>query len=70
MYDYIEYILGEDVAHVTAKDEMGHPLVKPAFSLVLGYEFQVRTKQAALINEGNSFAPGLEDTRPDKDIRD
>ena len=54
-HDYADFLLGPRVRDLQAKDSGGNFLSRPAFSLVLSYEYQLRKRMAHLMNDGMSL---------------
>ena len=69
IYNYIDYLFGEQVMGLEAKDPNGRVVSKPSFDLLLSYELQLRKKQAKLINDGQSFANALHDAMKDTETK-
>ena len=68
--EYVEYILGDHVRGLVAKDATGAVISKPSWAQVLHYDYQVRKEQAKLINFGKTFAVALKDAWNDTALRD
>lgn len=57
MHSYAQYLLGEHVWQLLAKDADGNPIASPAWGLVLKYEFAIRKKAYRSMQEtGRTFA--------------
>ena len=67
---FVDYILGDQVYGLKAKDEQGNTVSTPAFSLILHYEHQVRKEMVRLLNEGNSLHTALEEARKDGVVKE
>ncbi|CAE7264418.1 Abcg1 [Symbiodinium natans] len=67
---YADYMLGEHVHGLTAKDSQGHDLSSPSWDLVLAYDYQIRRGMVRLINEGSSFATALDSAMRDTVIKE
>ena len=70
IYDFIYYLLGENVAQLEAKDEKGECVAKPHFHQVLIYERKVRKLMSKNINEGGNFQEALRKAMKDTETRD
>ena len=66
----MDYILGDQVYGLKAKDEQGNTVSSPAFSLILHYEHQVRKEMVRLLNEGNPLHTALEEARKDGVVKE
>ena len=67
---FVDYILGDQVYGLKAKDEQGNTVSTPAFSLILHYEHQVRKEMVRLLNEDNSLHTALEEARKDGVVKE
>ena len=67
---YADYILGEHVHQLTAKDSQGHDMSTPPWELVLAYDYQIRRGMVRLINEGLSIATALDHAMKDAVIKE
>ena len=54
-----DYILGETVRGLKARNDRGEVVATPSFAQILHYEYQVRKEQAKLITKGSSFKDAL-----------
>ena len=59
---YADYLLGEHVMGLEAKDERGEVVSKPTFELILSYEHQIRRNMTKLINNGKDMVAALQDS--------
>lgn len=69
IYDYVDYLFGEQVMGLEAKDPNGKVVSRPSFDLLLSCELQLRKKQAKLINNGLTFATALRDAMKDAETK-
>ena len=67
---FVDYILGEHIMGLQAKDEEGLVVSKPTFKSVLHYEHQVRKEMVRLGNEGIRLHEALERARTDTVIKE
>ena len=67
---FVDFILGEHVLGLEAKDEEGLVVSKPTFKSVLHYEHQVRKEMVRLANEGVRLEEALETARRDTVIKE
>ena len=58
--DYKNYLLGEYVHGLVAKDSEGNTVASPPWSLVLSYEHAVRKHAMKLVNQEQDMASGIE----------
>ena len=56
---YIDYLLGDEVYELVAKDSAGKTVSKPSFPTLLGYEFRVRKKMTEHMNKGDDIKTAL-----------
>ena len=68
--EYADYILGDTVRGLVARNDRGESVASPSFAQVLHYEYQVRKEQAKLIGKGSSFKDALEAASKDYAIRE
>ena len=69
--DYKNYILGEFVYGLVAKDEEGHTIASPPWGLVLSYEHAVRKQAARLVNaEGRNWTVALKEAWKDGTVKE
>lgn len=69
--DYKNYILGEFVYGLVARDEEGHTFASPPWSLVLSYEHAVRKHAARLVNqEGRNWTVALKEAWKDGTVKE
>jgi hypothetical protein len=52
MYDYTDYLLGEEVFLLHAKDEHGKAVTMPAWGLVISYDREIRRSAARQLQRG------------------
>ena len=64
---FVDYILGEHIMGLQAKDEEGLVVSKPTFKSVLHYEHQVRKEMVRLGNEGIRLHEALDRIRGETD---
>ena len=57
--EYCDYLLGEHVRGLEAKDQYDTTVAKPIWTLVLSYEFQIRKEMARLIGNGADLDAAL-----------
>ena len=67
---FVDYILGDQIMGLKAKDDQDNVVSSPAFSLILHYEHQVRKEMVRLFNEGKSLHECLEEARKDGVIKE
>ncbi len=67
---YVDYVLGEQIMGLKAKDDQGNVVSSPAFSLILHYEHQVRKEMVRLFNEGRDLHEALDAARKDGVIKE
>ena len=67
---FVDYIVGDQVHGLKAKDEQGNVVSSPAFSLILHYEHQVGKEMVRVLNEGNPLHTSLEEARKDGVIKE
>ncbi|CAL1149061.1 unnamed protein product [Cladocopium goreaui] len=60
-----DYLLGEHVHGLSAKDEKGEVISRPSFELVLSYEYQIRKFATKAMNEGTPMITALEEGMKD-----
>jgi len=69
--DYKNYILGEFVYGLVARDEEGHTIASPPWSLVLSYEHAVRKQATRLVNqEGRNWTVALKEAWKDGTVKE
>ena len=68
--DYADWLLGDQVRGLEAKDESGATISRPPWALVMKYESEVRKMQAKKINEGASYRTALKEAMADIALRD
>ena len=57
--EYCDYLLGEHVRGLEARDQHDTIVARPVWTLVLSYEFQIRTEMAKHIGNGADFDSAL-----------
>ena len=57
--EYCDYLLGDTVRGLKARNDKGEVVAAPSFQQILHYEYQVRKEQAKLIAKGSSFKDAL-----------
>ena len=62
---YADYLMGEHVMGLKAKDSRGEVVATPTLELVLSYEFQVRKFMTKAMNEGKDMRQALEEAIKD-----
>ena len=68
---YADYLLGERVWKLTAKDSHGAEVSGPNWTMLLTYEFEIRAHAANLMAEdGTPFLKALKEAWNDKDVKD
>ena len=68
---YADYLLGERVWKLTAKDNHGAEVSGPNWSMLLTYEYEIRAHAANLMaEEGTPFLKALREAWNDKDVKD
>jgi len=68
--EYLDYILGERVKGLEAKDQDGVIVARPSWNLVLAYDFQVRKEAARRIMKGDDFATAMRAAWTDLETRE
>ena len=68
--EYCDYLLGEHVRGLEAKDQHDSVVARPIWALVLSYEFQIRKEMAKLILEGADFARALREAWTDPVLKE
>ncbi len=68
--EYSDYLLGEQVRGLEAKDQYDSVVARPIWALVLSYEFQIRKEMAKLILGGADFAAALRQAWKDPELRE
>ena len=69
-HKYADFLLGEHVMGLQAKDSRGEVVATPSLELVLSYEFQVRKLMVKYMNEGTEMVQALEDAMKDPTIKE
>lgn len=67
---YVDYLLGEHVHGLKAKDANGETMSSPSLELVLSYDFQVRKAMTKAMNEGVNMVRALEDAMKDTTVKE
>ena len=67
---YADYLLGEHVMRLAAKNSKGEVVSSPSLSLVLSYEYQVRKLMTRVMNEGKNIAEALEQAMKDTTVKE
>lgn len=67
---FVDFILGEHVMGLQAKDEEGLVVSRPTFKSVLHYEHQVRKEMVRLANDGMRLDEALETARRDTVVKE
>ena len=65
-----DYLLGEHIFGLKAKDEKGEIVATPGFELVLSYEYQLRKAMTKAMNEGTPMVRALEDAMKDPTVKE
>lgn len=65
-----DYLLGEQVMGLRAKDEEGTIISAPSMELVLSYEFQIRKQMVKLMNEGETMREALDQAMKDGVVKE
>jgi hypothetical protein len=68
--DYCDYLMGDTVKGLKAKNDRDEVVATPSFHQVLHYDFHVRKEQARLIAKGHSFKDALLAACSDYTIRE
>ena len=68
--EYCDYLLGEQVRGLEAKDQHDAVVARPIWALILSYEFQIRKEMAKLILEDEDFAAALRRAWRDPELRE
>ncbi|CAK0887969.1 unnamed protein product [Prorocentrum cordatum] len=68
--EYLEYILGDHVRGLTAKDLQGNIVSRPSWNQVMHYDHQIRKERARMMNFGKTFEQALRDAWNDTSLRD
>ena len=67
---YADYLMGEHVMGLKAKDASGEVVAAPTLELVLSYDYQVRKFMAKAMNEGSTMIRALEDGMKDTSTKE
>ena len=67
---YADYLLGEHVMRLAAKNSKGEVVSSPSLGLVLSYEYQVRKLMTRVMNEGKNIAEALEQAMKDTTVKE
>jgi hypothetical protein len=57
--EYLDYLLGQFVMGLCAKDASGYSISQPSWALVVSYEHAIRSKALTLIKKGNTLKEAL-----------
>ena len=69
--DYKDYVLGDYVWGLHAKDSQGNTIASPPWSLVLSYELAIRREAAKLVNqEGKTLTASLKQAWKDPTVKE
>jgi hypothetical protein len=68
--EYADYLLGDTVRGLVARNDRGEAVATPSFAQILHYDYQVRKEQAKLISKGLSFKDALDNATKDHSIRE
>jgi hypothetical protein len=68
--DYADYLCGDRVMKHHCKMPGGDILSTPSMAQVIEYDFQIRSKIAELMNDGDTFVDALFEAMGDKEVRD
>ena len=68
--DYKDFVLGEYVWGLNAKDEEGRTVASPPWSLVLSYEQAIRKEAAKKVREGTPYPTALRESWRDPTIKE
>jgi hypothetical protein len=63
--DHCDFILGEHILGLAAKNELGEVVSMPSWALVMSYEQRVRKLAASKMNEGTDLQKALKEARID-----
>eukprot|EP00435_Cladocopium_sp_Y103_P070051 s861_g34.t1 len=69
-HKYSDFLLGEHVMQLHAKDSKGEIVATPSLDLVLSYEFQIRKLMVKYMNDGVEMVQALEDAMADSTIKE
>lgn len=67
---YADYLLGEHVLGLQAKDSKGEIVSSPTLDLVLSYDYQVRKLMTKYMNDGTEMVTALEDAMKDTTVKE
>ena len=67
---FCDYLLGEQVMGLRAKDEEGTVVSAPSLELVLSYEFQIRKEMVKLMNAGEPMREALDRAMKDGVVKE
>ncbi|CAE8719608.1 unnamed protein product [Polarella glacialis] len=68
--DLADFLCGEEVAGLKAKDESGNTVATPSLELVLAYDFQIRKEMIRRINSGAEAGEALRLAKTDITIKE
>ena len=69
-YDYADFLLGEQVLGLHARDAKGAVIASPPFDLVLAFDFQLRKHVMKELNAGVSLVVALQQATKDVNLRE
>jgi len=69
-HEYVDYLLGEHVHGLAAKNSYGLPVAGPTWTLLLAYEQAIRTKAVQLVRKGASFKEALKKAWEDPVVKE
>jgi hypothetical protein len=67
---YVDFLLGDQVMGLRAKNEDGSIASSPSFALVLSYDHQIRKETMKLMNDGMGMPAALEKARKDVALKE
>ena len=67
---YADFLLGEHVAGLRARNSKGETVSTPSLDLVLSYEYQVRKQMVKLMNENTEMVEALELAMKDTTVKE
>jgi hypothetical protein len=68
--DYADYLCGDRMMKHHCKGPGGDILSTPSMAQIIEYDFQIRSKVADLMNDGERFVDALWEAMSDKEVRD
>eukprot|EP00435_Cladocopium_sp_Y103_P029829 s306_g7.t1 len=69
-HKYADFLLGEHVMQLHAKDSKGEIVATPSLDLVLSYEYQIRKLMVKYVNDGVEMVKALEDAMGDPTVKE